>query len=300
MKTRRPARPCRRRSGQRSGERSFRQASKGRAFYGRASSRPRFHPEARRPRRITPRLLRPSARRAHGDQRHAGSPPSLLLFATSSPRRAGRFRRACAQIVAPPVARTAGAAGRAAPSSRCGCESLKVDVEVAGGAAETRVRMVFFNPNARTLEGKLQFPLAPGQIVSGFALDVDGRMRTAVPVEKARAAAGVRGHLAPPRRPGPAADDDRQQLRAARLPAAAGQDAHGRADDRRGGVGLAAHSARLRGAVARSSSRVRLPNATAAPELASASPLGLRFERAPGGGYVARRAAPTSPCRARR
>ena len=65
--------------------------------------------------------------------------------------------------------------------------ALKVDVEVAGGAAETRVRMVFFNPNARTLEGKLQFPLAPGQIVSGFALDVDGRMRTAVPVDKARA-----------------------------------------------------------------------------------------------------------------
>src|SRR4029079_13887076 len=52
---------------------------------------------------------------------------------------------------------------------------------------ETRVRMVFFNPNHRILEGKLQFPLAPGQVVSGFALDVDGRLRAAVPVEKARA-----------------------------------------------------------------------------------------------------------------
>ena len=65
--------------------------------------------------------------------------------------------------------------------------SLQVDVEVAGGAAETRVQMVFFNPNNRILEGKLQFPLAPGQVVSGFALDVDGRLRAAVPVEKARA-----------------------------------------------------------------------------------------------------------------
>ena len=65
--------------------------------------------------------------------------------------------------------------------------SLQVDVEVAGGAAETRVQMVFFNPNARVLEGRLQFPLAPGQVVSGFALDVDGRLRAAVPVEKARA-----------------------------------------------------------------------------------------------------------------
>ncbi|MEO6363821.1 MAG: VIT domain-containing protein, partial [Caldimonas sp.] len=65
-------------------------------------------------------------------------------------------------------------------------ESLKVDVEVAGGVAETRVEMVFFNPNGRTLEGKLQFPLAPGQVVSGFALDVDGKLRDAVPVDKAR------------------------------------------------------------------------------------------------------------------
>jgi hypothetical protein len=65
--------------------------------------------------------------------------------------------------------------------------SLRIDVEVAAGVAETRLQMVFLNPNSRTLEGKLQFPLAAGQIVSGFALDVDGRMRAAVPVEKARA-----------------------------------------------------------------------------------------------------------------
>ncbi len=53
--------------------------------------------------------------------------------------------------------------------------SLKVEVEVAAGVAETRVQMVLLNPNSRALEGKLQFPLAAGQIVSGFALDVDGR-----------------------------------------------------------------------------------------------------------------------------
>ena len=65
--------------------------------------------------------------------------------------------------------------------------ALKVDVEVAAGVAETTVRMEFFNPNARLLEGKLQFPLVAGQVVSGFALDVDGQLREAVPVEKARA-----------------------------------------------------------------------------------------------------------------
>ena len=66
-------------------------------------------------------------------------------------------------------------------------QSLKVEVEVAGGVAETRVQMEFFNPNSRVLEGKLQFPLGAGQVVSGFALDIDGQMRDAVPVEKARA-----------------------------------------------------------------------------------------------------------------
>jgi Ca-activated chloride channel family protein len=65
--------------------------------------------------------------------------------------------------------------------------ALKVEVEVAAGVAETRVQMEFFNPNSRVLEGKLQFPLGAGQVVSGFALDVDGQLRDAVPVEKARA-----------------------------------------------------------------------------------------------------------------
>jgi hypothetical protein len=66
-------------------------------------------------------------------------------------------------------------------------ESLKVETEVAGGVAETRIEMVFLNPNARVLEGKLVFPLGPGQAVTGFALDVEGRLRDAVPVPKARA-----------------------------------------------------------------------------------------------------------------
>ena len=65
--------------------------------------------------------------------------------------------------------------------------TLKVDVEVAAGVAETRVQMEFYNPNSRVLEGRLQFPLGAGQVVSGFALDVDGQLRDAVPVEKARA-----------------------------------------------------------------------------------------------------------------
>jgi hypothetical protein len=36
------------------------------------------------------------------------------------------------------------------------------------------------------LEGELQFPLLDGQVVTGFALDVNGRLRDAVPVPKAK------------------------------------------------------------------------------------------------------------------
>ena len=65
-------------------------------------------------------------------------------------------------------------------------QSLKVDAALSGSMAQTTVRMVFFNPNLRPLEGKLQFPLLPGQQVSAFALDIEGKMRASVPVEKAR------------------------------------------------------------------------------------------------------------------
>ncbi len=64
--------------------------------------------------------------------------------------------------------------------------SLRISARLRGGLAETTVRMEFYNPNSRQLEGNLQFPLLDGQQVTGFALDFDGRMRQAVPVEKSR------------------------------------------------------------------------------------------------------------------
>jgi tetratricopeptide (TPR) repeat protein len=62
---------------------------------------------------------------------------------------------------------------------------LSIRAELSGGMAETTVRMVFFNPNRRQLEGTLQFPLLDGQQVTAFALDIEGAMRAAVPVAKA-------------------------------------------------------------------------------------------------------------------
>ena len=65
-------------------------------------------------------------------------------------------------------------------------QSVRIEAEISGSRALTTVEMVFFNPNQRVLEGELQFPLLDGQQVTGFALDIDGVLREAVPVEKAR------------------------------------------------------------------------------------------------------------------
>lgn len=65
-------------------------------------------------------------------------------------------------------------------------QKLNIHSEITGGLAETTVEMVFFNPNRRPLEGNLQFPLADGQQISGFALDINGQLRPAVPVDKAK------------------------------------------------------------------------------------------------------------------
>jgi Ca-activated chloride channel homolog len=65
-------------------------------------------------------------------------------------------------------------------------QSLDVSSEIVGGFARTRVEMLFANPNNRVLEGELRFPLLAGQEIDGFALDINGELRDAVPVEKAR------------------------------------------------------------------------------------------------------------------
>lgn len=65
--------------------------------------------------------------------------------------------------------------------------SLKVDVQVTGNIATTVMTMQFRNNSNRVLEGELTFPLPEGVTVSRYALDINGRMREAVPVEKAKA-----------------------------------------------------------------------------------------------------------------
>nr|WP_315136640.1 VIT domain-containing protein [uncultured Capnocytophaga sp.] len=63
-------------------------------------------------------------------------------------------------------------------------QDLSIDILVIGQTAVTTMEMTFYNPNSRVMEGEFQFPLADGQQVSRFALDINGKMREGVVVNK--------------------------------------------------------------------------------------------------------------------
>ncbi|KAA1245654.1 VIT domain-containing protein [Aquimarina sp. RZ0] len=65
-----------------------------------------------------------------------------------------------------------------------GLSSLDINVAVIGNIATTTYDMLFYNPSNSILEGELSFPLGEGHEVSRFALDVNGKLREAVIVEK--------------------------------------------------------------------------------------------------------------------
>lgn len=91
--------------------------------------------------------------------------------------------RLAATPVAPAQAPVLQVAGAEVPVQ---LRQVRLDAQVVAGMGETRIEMEFHNPNARVLEGQLEFPLADGQQVAGFALDIDGALRDAVPVPKAQ------------------------------------------------------------------------------------------------------------------
>lgn len=65
-------------------------------------------------------------------------------------------------------------------------KDLNVQVDVVGNIATTTLTMVFQNRTSKVLEAELLFPLPDGVTVSRYALDINGRMREAVPVDKAK------------------------------------------------------------------------------------------------------------------
>ena len=82
----------------------------------------------------------------------------------------------------PPIIRV-----KSGPEKPIELKRLKTVVRVFGKIAETEMTMTFFNPNQRTLEGELYFPLPEGAKVSGYALDVNGDLVDGVMVTKAKA-----------------------------------------------------------------------------------------------------------------
>ncbi len=61
---------------------------------------------------------------------------------------------------------------------------LSVTVDIIGNHATTTYDMKFYNELDRILEGELMFPLGEGQTVSAFAMEIEGKLRKAVVVEK--------------------------------------------------------------------------------------------------------------------
>lgn len=67
-------------------------------------------------------------------------------------------------------------------------QQLKIDVAIYGNVSRTTWQMTFVNTTSRILEGTLTFPLKDGISVSRYALDINGKMREAVPVDRGKGA----------------------------------------------------------------------------------------------------------------
>ena len=73
--------------------------------------------------------------------------------------------------------------------------SLAAEVEVMGNIATTTLDMTFVNGTGRVLEGEFEFPLGEGESVTGYALDINGRMRQGVVVENTSGRMAIMGKV---------------------------------------------------------------------------------------------------------
>lgn len=63
-------------------------------------------------------------------------------------------------------------------------KSFSVDIKTGLFTATTTINIEFFNPNNKILDGEYTFSLNAGQVITGFALDINGTMREGVIVDK--------------------------------------------------------------------------------------------------------------------
>jgi len=73
------------------------------------------------------------------------------------------------------------------PNTPIRLQMLDVDVRIIGMRSITTLTMTFVNPSANELEGSFLLPLPEGASVTRYALDINGQLRGAVPVEKEKA-----------------------------------------------------------------------------------------------------------------
>jgi hypothetical protein len=73
---------------------------------------------------------------------------------------------------------------KGADSVQVKMSQLLVNVKIVGNIAYTTTEMYFFNKGTRQMEAELLFPLPEGVSVSRYAIDINGKMREAVPVNK--------------------------------------------------------------------------------------------------------------------
>jgi TonB-dependent SusC/RagA subfamily outer membrane receptor len=62
--------------------------------------------------------------------------------------------------------------------------SFSVNIRASLFTATTTINIELFNPNNKVLDGEYSFSLSSGQVITGFALDINGNMREGVSVDK--------------------------------------------------------------------------------------------------------------------
>ncbi|MFA5965975.1 MAG: VIT domain-containing protein [Sphingomonas sp.] len=77
----------------------------------------------------------------------------------------------------------------AAHARALGLDRFAIDVHLRGSVAETTVTATFANPLSEVLEGDFRLQLPPGAVVTGYALDIGGKLVDGVLVDRPRARA---------------------------------------------------------------------------------------------------------------
>ncbi|MCJ8153670.1 DUF2135 domain-containing protein [Chryseobacterium sp. SSA4.19] len=86
-----------------------------------------------------------------------------------------------------PVIETADGKGGYEKNNQVVLQKLSIETKIIGNLSTHVVTMVFKNNSNRLREGRMTFPLPEGVNASGYALDINGKLRQAVPVEKEKA-----------------------------------------------------------------------------------------------------------------